>query len=162
VITTAVEQYPSRMTSTPASTAGPIRLLIADDQPIILRGLSLMLGSEEDIEVVGLAKDGVEVVEMASELRPDVIIMDLQMPRQTGVEASREIIRAEDSDIKIVVLTTFDTDDMVLDAIHAGAHAYLLKDSTEKDVLSTVRAVNRGEKAISPEITSRVMDRYGS
>lgn len=121
-----------------------------------------MLGSEEDIEVVGLAKDGVEVVEMASELRPDVIIMDLQMPRQTGVEASREIIRAEDSDIKIVVLTTFDTDDMVLDAIHAGAHAYLLKDSTEKDVLSTVRAVNRGEKAISPEITSRVMDRYGS
>ena len=150
------------MTATPASTAGPIRLLIADDQPIILRGLSLMLGSEEDIEVVGLAKDGVEVVEMASELRPDVIIMDLQMPRRTGVEASREIIRAEDSDIKIVVLTTFDTDDMVLDAIQAGAHAYLLKDSTEQDVLSTVRAVNRGEPSISPEIASRMMDRVES
>ena len=83
------------------------------------------------------------------------------MPRQTGVEASREIMR-DNTDIKIVVLTTFDTDDMVLDAIQAGAHAYLLKDSTEQDVLSTVRAVNRGEPSISPEIASRMMDRVES
>ena len=162
-ITTAAEQLVSAMTlsSTPKSATGTIRLLIADDQPIILRGLSLMLGSEADIDVVGLARDGVEVVEMANDLSPDVIIMDLQMPRQTGVEASREIMR-DNTDIKIVVLTTFDTDDMVLDAIQAGAHAYLLKDSTEQDVLSTVRAVNRGEPSISPEIASRMMDRVES
>jgi len=117
-----------------------------------------MLGSEDDIEIVGLARDGVEAVEMATELRPDVIIMDLQMPRKTGVEASREIIR-DNADVRIVVLTTFDTDDMVLDAIQAGAHAYLLKDSTEKDVLSTVRTVKRGQSALSADVTSRVMDR---
>ena len=109
-----------------------------------------MLGSEADIDVVGLARDGVEVVEMANDLNPDVIIMDLQMPRQTGVEASSEIMR-DNADIKIVVLTTFDTDEMVLDAIQAGAHAYLLKDSTEQDVLSTVRAVNRGEPVESDQ-----------
>ena len=117
-----------------------------------------MLGSEDDIEVVGLAKDGVEVVEMAGELDPDVIIMDLQMPRQTGVEASREIIR-NNADVRIVVLTTFDTDNMVLDAMHAGAHAYLLKDSTEKDVLTTVRAVNNGETSLSLEIAGKLNGR---
>ncbi len=136
------------------STSRKIRLLIADDQPIILRGLSLMLGSEEDIEVVGLAKDGIEAVEMASELKPDVIIMDLQMPRCTGVEASREILVAN-ADTRIVVLTTFDTDNMVLDAIHAGASAYLLKDSTEKDVLSTVRAVYEGKANLTPDVISQ-------
>ena len=136
------------------STSRKIRLLIADDQPIILRGLSLMLGSEEDIEVVGLAKDGIEAVEMASELKPDVIIMDLQMPRCTGVEASREILVAN-ADTRIVVLTTFDTDNMVLDAIHAGASAYLLKDSTEKDVLSTVRAVYEGKASLTPDVISQ-------
>ena len=136
------------------STSRKIRLLIADDQPIILRGLSLMLGSEEDIEVVGLAKDGIEAVEMASELKPDVIIMDLQMPRCTGVEASREILVAN-ADTRIVVLTTFDTDNMVLDAIHAGASAYLLKDSTEKDVLSTVRSVYEGKASMTPDAISQ-------
>jgi len=136
------------------STSRKIRLLIADDQPIILRGLSLMLGSEEDIEVVGLAKDGIEAVEMASELKPDVIIMDLQMPRCTGVEASREILVAN-ADTRIVVLTTFDTDNMVLDAIHAGASAYLLKDSTEKDVLSTVRSVYEGKASLTPDAISQ-------
>ena len=136
------------------STSRKIRLLIADDQPIILRGLSLMLGSEEDIEVVGLAKDGIEAVEMASELKPDVIIMDLQMPRCTGVEASREILVAN-ADTRIVVLTTFDTDNMVLDAIHAGASAYLLKDSTEKDVLSTVRSVYEGKASLTPDVISQ-------
>ena len=133
-------------------TASTIRLLIADDQPIILRGLSLMLGSEEDIEVVGLARDGIEAVEMASELSPDVIIMDLQMPRRSGVEASGDILLAN-SDIKIVVLTTFDTDNMVYDAMQAGAKAYLLKDSTEKDVLTTVRSVYHGQANMSqPEM----------
>ena len=138
-------------------TTGTIRLVIADDQPTILRGLSLILGSEEDINVVGLAKDGIEAVEMANEFQPDVIIMDLQMPRQTGVEATREIM-GNRPNTKIVVLTTFDTDNLVLDAIHAGAHAYLLKDSTEEDILTTVRALYRGESGVSSEIMSKVLE----
>ena len=137
----------------PASTA-PIRLLIVDDQPVILRGLSLMLGIEASVEVVGLANDGVEAVAMAKELRPDVIIMDLQMPRMNGVEATREITR-EVIGTRIVVLTTFDTDNLVNDAFSAGAVAYLLKDTAEEEVLSTVQAVHRGESYVSPEIARK-------
>jgi len=137
----------------PASTA-PIRLLIADDQPVILRGLSLMLGIEASVEVVGLANDGVEAVAMAKELRPDVIIMDLQMPRMNGVEATREITR-EVIGTRVVVLTTFDTDNLVNDAFSAGAVAYLLKDTAEEEVLSTVQAVHRGESYMSPEIVRK-------
>jgi len=128
----------------PASTP-PIRLLIADDQPVILRGLSL---------VVGLANDGVEAVAMAKELRPDVIIMDLQMPRMNGVEATREITR-EVIGTRVVVLTTFDTGNLVNDAFSAGAVAYLLKDTAEEEVLSTVQAVHRGESYVSPEIVRK-------
>jgi len=119
-----------------------IRLLIADDQPTILRGLALMLGSEEDVEVIGLAKDGVEAVEMATEHRPDVIIMDLQMPRMTGIEATKAIMH-EDKDVKIVVLTTFDSDNLIQDALSAGAHKYLLKDDDEKKILATIRSVRQ-------------------
>ena len=103
-----------------------------------------MLGTEADVEVVGLANDGVEAVDMAKELRPDVIIMDLKMPRLTGVEATRAITLA-DADIKIVVLTTFVSDEMVFDAMRAGAQAYLLKDTDEQKVLKTVRAVHSGD-----------------
>jgi len=137
----------------PASTP-PIRLLIADDQPVILRGLSLMLGIETSVEVVGLANDGVEAVAMAKELRPDVIIMDLQMPRMNGVEATREITR-EVIGTRVVVLTTFDTGNLVNDAFSAGAVAYLLKDTAEEEVLSTVQAVHRGESYVSPEIVRK-------
>ena len=132
-----------------------IRLLIADDQPVILRGLSLMLGSEDDIEVVGLANDGVEAVAMARELRPDVIIMDLQMPRLTGVEATRAIM-LDSTDVKVVVLTTFATDTLVTDAIHAGALAYLLKDTAEADVLATVRAAYNGESVPKADLSGQV------
>ena len=129
-----------------------IRLLIADDQPTILRGLALMLDSEDDVEVVGQAKDGLEVIELASKLRPDVIIMDLQMPRLTGVEATRAISLAN-TKVKIVALTTFDSDHMVEDALSAGAHAYLFKDEEEKKLLATIRAVHRDEHphSITPD-----------
>jgi len=142
-------------------TPGTIRLLIADDQPTILRGLSLMLGSEDDVDVVGLASDGVEAVEMARDLRPDVIIMDLQMPRLTGVEATRAIM-LDDTEARIVVLTTFATDSLVTDAIHAGAMAYLLKDSAEEDVLEIVRAVYRGESvSTAADLSRKVTDQNG-
>ena len=127
------------MTSTLANT----RVLIADDQPVILRGLSMMLDNEDDIDVVGLANDGVEAVEMATELRPDVIIMDLQMPRLSGVEATKNII-LKHPDMKIIALTTFDTDNQLSDAIRSGAYSYLLKDAGEKELLATVRDAHRG------------------
>lgn len=133
------------MTSAPDK----IRLLIADDQPVILRGLSLMLGAEKDVEVVGQAKDGVEAVEMAKELHPDVVIMDLQMPNLSGIDATRAITKM-DADIKIVVLTTFASDNLVFDAMRVGARAYLLKDTDEQKVLTTVRAVHRGDAVLTP------------
>ena len=122
-------------------SAGKIRLLIADDQPLILRGMSMMLGSEEDIEIVGLANDGVEAVEMAEDLKPDVILMDLQMPRLTGVEATKKIT-LNNPDVKIVAITTFATDDLLSQAIKSGARSYLLKDAAENDVLTAIRTAH--------------------
>lgn len=136
-----------------------IRLMIVDDQPLIRRGLSMMLGAESDIEVVATAEDGQQAIDLALEYSPDVIIMDLQMPVTSGVDATRKIT-AEKPDIRVVVLTTFDHDDLVFDAIRAGAHAYLLKDATESEVLKTVRAVDRGESYLSPIIARKVMKQF--
>jgi DNA-binding NarL/FixJ family response regulator len=137
----------------------PLRLLIADDQPIIRRGLAMMLGAEPDIEVVGQAADGIDAIELALRLQPDVVVMDLQMPRASGVVAAREIT-ARLPDSHIVVLTTYDDDDLVFDAICAGARAYLLKDASEAEVLDTVRAVQRGESRMSPAIARKVMEQF--
>lgn len=139
--------------------AAPIRLLIADDQPLIRRGLAMMLGAEAGIEVIGQAADGVEAIDGALAHRPDVIIMDLQMPRASGVVATREIT-ARLPATRVVVLTTFDHDDLVFEAIRAGAHAYLLKDATEAEVLDTVRAVHRGESRLSPSIARKVIEQF--
>jgi DNA-binding NarL/FixJ family response regulator len=143
----------------PTPPEAPLRLLIADDQPLIRRGLALMLAAEPGIEVVGQAADGVEAVEQAQRLAPDVVIMDLQMPRASGVVATREITARQPA-TRVVVLTTFDHDDLVFDAIRAGAQAYLLKDATEAEVLETVRAVHRGESRLSPAIARKVMEQF--
>lgn len=137
----------------------PLRLLIADDQPLIRRGLSMMLAAEEGIDIVGQAADGIEAIEMALATSPDVVVMDLQMPRASGVVATREIT-AQRPATRVVVLTTFDHDDLVFEAIRAGAQAYLLKDASEADVLETVRAVHRGESRLSPAIARKVMDQF--
>jgi DNA-binding NarL/FixJ family response regulator len=133
-----------------------LRLLIVDDQPLIRRGLAMMLATELGIEVVGQAGDGLEAIEMAMALRPDVVVMDLQMPRASGVVATREIT-AKLPSTRVVVLTTFDDDALVFEAIKAGAHAYLLKDATEEDVLETIRAVHRGDSKLSPAIAQKVL-----
>ncbi len=133
-----------------------LRLLIVDDQPLIRRGLAMMLATESDIDVVGQAADGVEAIEMSIALRPDVVVMDLQMPRVSGVVATREIT-AKLPLTRVVVLTTFDDDTLVFEAIKAGAHAYLLKDATEVDVLETIRAVHRGDSKLSPTIAQKVL-----
>ncbi len=137
----------------------PLRLLIVDDQPLIRRGLAMMLETEEGIEVVGQAADGIEAIEMALATSPDVVVMDLQMPRASGVVATREIT-AQRPATRVVVLTTYDHDDLVFEAIRAGAQAYLLKDASEADVLDTVRAVHRGESRLSPAIARKVMDQF--
>jgi DNA-binding NarL/FixJ family response regulator len=138
-----------------------LRLLIVDDQPLIRRGLAMMLATEPGIEIVGQAADGVEAVVQALAQSPDVVVMDLQMPRASGVVATREIT-ARLPATRVVVLTTYDDDELVFEAIRAGAHAYLLKDATEAEVLDTVRAVHRGESRLSPTIARKVMEQFRS
>jgi DNA-binding NarL/FixJ family response regulator len=147
----------------PANPGGPpaIRLLIVDDQPLIRRGLSMMLATEPEIEVVGQAADGNDAVIQALAHAPDVVIMDLQMPRKSGVVATREIT-AKLPATRVVVLTTYDDDELVFEAIRAGAQAYLLKDASEAEVLDTIQCVHRGESRLSPAIARKVMEQFRS
>lgn len=144
-----------------ASDTNPslLRLLIVDDQPLIRRGLAMMLATEPDIEIVGQAADGLEAIEQALATRPDIVVMDLQMPRASGIVATREIT-AKLPATRVVVLTTYDYDELVFEAICAGAQAYLLKDASEADVLETLRGVQRGESRLSPTIARKVMEQF--
>jgi len=135
-----------------------IRILIVDDHEMVRDGLSVMMEREEDFTVVGEAQNGKEAVEMVSELRPDVVLMDLRMPEMDGVEAMRQI-RAKQDDVKFLVLTTYDTDEYIFDAIQAGAKGYLLKDASREELFRAVRTVNRGDSLIEPAVVSRVLDR---
>ncbi|MFT3800958.1 MAG: response regulator transcription factor [Burkholderiaceae bacterium] len=142
----------------PRPGASPaIRVLVVDDQPLIRRGLALTLGTEPGIEIVGQAADGQEAIELARALRPDVVLMDLKMPRVGGVAATRAIT-GERPATQVVVLTTYDVDELVFDAIRAGAQAYLLKDADEAEIVETIRAASRGESRLQPQIARRVME----
>ncbi len=136
-----------------------IKMIIADDQELIRRGLSMMLSLEPDIAVLGQAVNGEEALELARRHHPDIALMDLKMPGIGGVQAIRAI-RAECTGTQVVVLTTYDTDDMVFDAIRAGAHGYLLKDASELEVLDVVRAVHRGESVMDTTIARKVMNEF--
>ncbi len=136
-----------------------IRIVIADDHPIVRQGLATVLSQEEDLEVVGQAANGLEAVAQARELRPDIILMDLQMPKMDGVEAIQEI-KMETSDIGIIILTTYDTDDYIFRGIEAGARGYLLKDSPPEEVLKAIHTVHKGESMIQPRVASRLLDRF--
>ena len=135
-----------------------VRILVVDDHTVVRDGLSTMLGRHEEFTVVGEATDGLEAIDSIRRLRPDVTLMDLRMPNVDGVEAMRRV-RAEDPDAKFIVLTTFDTDEYIFDAIEAGAKGYLLKDASREDLFQAIRAVNRGESLIQPGVASRVLDR---
>ncbi|MEO8008919.1 MAG: response regulator transcription factor, partial [Betaproteobacteria bacterium] len=147
------------MTAGFAEGATRIRVLIVDDQALIRRGMTLMLSVEPDMEVVGQASDGVQAVELAERLRPDVVLMDLHMPNKGGVAATREITLSLPH-THVLVLTTLDAEEAVFEAVRAGAHAYLLKDASEDEVLESVRAVHRGESRLTPQIARKVMDQF--
>lgn len=136
-----------------------IRIVIAEDQAQVRRGAAHLLSLEPDMEVVGQACNGAEAVELARVLRPDVILMDLHMPVKGGVAATREIIRLLPA-TQILVLTTLDDDETVFEAVRAGAHAYLLKDAAEDELLETIRALKRGESRLTPQIARKVMDQF--
>jgi DNA-binding NarL/FixJ family response regulator len=136
-----------------------IRILIAEDQALVRRGTSVLLSMEPDMEVVGQACDGVEAIAMAAQLRPDVVLMDLHMPRLGGVAATREITKTL-AGTQVLVLTTLNDDETVFEAVRAGAHGYLLKDVTEQELLDTIRALRRGESRLTPQIARKVMDQF--
>ena len=136
----------------------PIKILIVDDHEVVRDGLSVMMERQEDFTVVGEAINGLEAVEKVRRLRPNVVLMDLRMPEMDGVEAMRRI-KDEDQDVKFIVLTTYDTDEYIFDAIEAGAKGYLLKDASREELFQAVRTVNQGESLIEPGVTSRVLER---
>jgi DNA-binding NarL/FixJ family response regulator len=136
-----------------------IRIVIAEDQAHVRRGAAHLLSLESDMEVVGQACNGAEAIELARVLHPDVILMDLHMPVKGGVAATREIIQLL-PDTQILVLTTLNDDETVFEAVRAGAHAYLLKDAAEDELLETIRALKRGESRLTPQIARKVMDQF--
>jgi len=135
---------------------GAITILIADDHAIVRKGLRTLVSSEPGLELVGEARDGVEVVFKARALQPDVILIDLVMPRQTGLEAIKQIKR-ENPEARILVLTSYDEDDMVFPAIKAGALGYLLKDSSPEQLIQAIYDVHRGESSLHPTIALRLI-----
>jgi DNA-binding NarL/FixJ family response regulator len=137
----------------------PIRVLLADDQQIVRQGLATILLYEEDIVVVGQAGDGQEAVASALSLRPDVVLMDLKMPRLGGVPATRQIREAL-PDTHVIILTTYDADDLVYEAIKAGADGYLLKDATRETLGDAVRGVMRGESQLDPTVARTVLGEF--
>ena len=147
------------MTSAAEASLPVIRIVIAEDQALVRRGAALLLSMEPDMEVVGQACNGVEAVELSQLLRPDVVLMDLHMPVKGGVVATREITRALPG-TQVLVLTTLDDDETVFEAVRAGAHAYLLKDAAENELLETIRALKRGESRLTPQIARKVMDQF--
>ncbi|MEU0691453.1 response regulator transcription factor [Streptomyces uncialis] len=139
-----------------------IRTVVADDQAVVRTGFVNLLSTQDDITVVGEAEDGAQAVRVAAGTRPDLVLLDIRMPRMNGIEAAREILAASDGTTKVLMLTTFGLDEYVYDALAAGAGGFLLKDATFAELLHAVRVVARGEALLSPEITKRLIGEFVS
>ncbi|SEH02214.1 DNA-binding response regulator, NarL/FixJ family, contains REC and HTH domains [Nonomuraea solani] len=137
-----------------------IRVLIADDQGMVRTGFTVFLSAQPDIEVVGEAADGREAVERSAELAPDVVLMDVRMPVMNGLEATRELLAQGGGAPKVLILTTFDLDDYVYEALRAGASGFLLKDASATQLAEAVRVVAAGEALIAPAITKRLITEF--
>ena len=140
-----------------------IRVLLVDDQALLRAGLRVLLESEDDIAVVGEASDGEEAISLARETRPDVALMDIRMPRLDGVEATKRIAADEHLEgVRVLILTTFESDEYIFEALRVGASGFLVKDSEPTDVLRAVRVLSSGEALLSPSITRRLIEEYAA
>jgi DNA-binding NarL/FixJ family response regulator len=138
-----------------------IRLLVVDDQPLVRAGLRMVFEPERDLPIVGEAADGEEAVRLARELRPDVVLMDIRMPRRDGIQATRAILAgAAQGPVRVLVLTTFDHDEYVYEALHAGASGFLLKDAPPEALVAAVRAVAAGDALLAPAVTRRLVEDF--
>ncbi|MCX4787733.1 MULTISPECIES: response regulator [unclassified Streptomyces] len=144
---------------TATSAVPPIRVLIVDDQMMVREGFSVLLNAMPGIEVVGEAVDGRQAIAQVAALRPDVVLMDIRMPELNGIEATREIVAA-DADAKVLVLTTFDLDEYVYQALRAGASGFLLKDASARQLADGVRVVAGGEALLAPTVTKRLINEF--
>ncbi|NBH06430.1 response regulator transcription factor [Amycolatopsis sp. SID8362] len=135
-----------------------IRVVVVDDQELMRVGFRMVLGAQADIDVVGEAGDGAEAIELASRLRPDVVLMDVRMPVLDGVEATKRIVA--DGTARVLVMTTFDLDEYVYAALQGGASGFLLKDTQPGHLVSALRAVASGDAVVSPSVTRRLLDRF--
>jgi DNA-binding NarL/FixJ family response regulator len=140
-----------------------VRVLIVDDQQLIRTGFRMILAAEPDIEVAGEAATGAEAVALTRELRPDVVLMDIRMPDLDGIEATRRILAANlDPQPRVLILTTFDLDEYVYDALRAGASGFLLKDAPAQQLASAVRSVGEGDALLAPSITRRLIEQFAA
>lgn len=139
---------------------GVIRVLIADDQALVRRGFRMLLEIEPDLEIVGEAADGLEAVALTRDLQPDVVLMDVRMPNVDGVEATRRLTADSRCHGKVIMLTTFDMDDYVYDALHAGASGFLLKDIEPELLVAGIHAVHAGESLLAPTVTRRMIESF--
>jgi DNA-binding NarL/FixJ family response regulator len=137
-----------------------IRVVLADDQQIVRAGFRMILSDEPDIEVVGEAQDGRVAVEVVRRLRPDVVVMDIRMPVMDGIAATRELMSDSDLPVRVLVLTTFDADEHVVEALRAGASGFLLKDVTPEDFAAAIRTIAAGDALLAPSVTRRVLDKF--
>jgi DNA-binding NarL/FixJ family response regulator len=136
--------------------AEPVRVLLADDQDLVRGGFRMILTAQPDLDVVGEARDGEEAVALAASTHPDVVLMDVQMPRLDGLAATRRIVGSGDA--RVVMVTTFDRDDYLFESLRAGASGFLLKNAAPEDLVEAVRTVARGNALLAPEVTRRVLE----
>jgi DNA-binding NarL/FixJ family response regulator len=138
-----------------------VRVLIADDQALVRAGFKMILEAEPEIDVIGEAEDGVEAVEMITRLKPDVALMDIRMPRLNGLEATRQIVNGDgDNPTRVLMLTTFDLNEYVYEALRAGASGFLLKDVPAEQLVAGIQVVARGEALLAPSITRRLIEEF--
>jgi DNA-binding NarL/FixJ family response regulator len=147
-----------------SETRKTIRVLLVDDQPLLRTGFRLILEAESDLAVVGEAAEGAAAVELTRTMLPDVVLMDIRMPGVDGIEATRRIVRegAARHDPRVLILTTFDLDEYVIEAVRAGASGFLLKDSPPEDLVAAIHIVAAGDAIVAPSVTRRLLDKFAT